>query len=53
MKRPAVTKETIKRVARSSTKASAKLERRIVPPNYQRSERVEKFLAEHRSRTGK
>lgn len=49
--RPAVTKESVKQFAIRSTKESAKLERRALPPGYVRSERVEQFLAERRQRT--
>ncbi len=48
MKRGAVSKETIKQFAVRSTKESAKLERRAVPHDHVRSERVQFFLAERR-----
>jgi hypothetical protein len=48
--RRVVNKEAVKRSAIRSTKASAQLERRTVPADYVRSERVERFLAERRKR---
>lgn len=50
MERCILSKETIKRFAVRSTKESAKLERRAVPAEHVRSERVERFLAERRQR---
>lgn len=50
MKRRIVSKGTIKRFAVQSTKESAKLERRGVPAEHVRSERVQRFLAERRQR---
>lgn len=43
-----VTREAIKRFAARSTKASAQLERRVLPAGYVRSPKVERFLAERR-----
>ena len=48
IKKPAVTKEAVKRFAVRSTKASARLERRTLPVGYVRSAKVERFLAERR-----
>jgi hypothetical protein len=48
--RRVVTKEAAQRFAERSTKASAKLEGRVVPPGHVRSPQVERFLAERRSR---
>lgn len=48
MKRAVVDKAAVKRSAVRSTKASAELERRVVPTTFVRSERVERFLAERR-----
>jgi hypothetical protein len=45
-----VNQEAIKRFAARSTKASALLERRVVPAGFVRSAKVEKFLAERRSK---
>lgn len=51
MKNRAVgSKGTIKLFAVQSTKESAKLERRTVPAEHVRSERVQRFLAERRQR---
>ena len=50
MKRRTVTKEAIKRFAEKSTAASARLERRVVPPDYRRPVEVERFLAQLRPR---
>lgn len=43
-----VTKEAVKRSAVRSTRASARLENRVVPRGFVRSPRVERFLAERR-----
>ena len=49
MKVRVVTKEVVKRFAVRSTKASAKLERRVVPASYVRSAQIKQFLAERQS----
>ena len=46
-----MSKEAIKRFAVRSTKASAKLERRLVPAGHVRSDAVKQYLAERRSRS--
>jgi hypothetical protein len=51
MKRFGVSKEAVKRFAVRSTKASARLERRVVPAGYVRSERVKQFLADRHQHT--
>jgi hypothetical protein len=43
-----VTSEAVRRFAARSTRASARLERRVVPADYVRSAKVERFLAERR-----
>jgi hypothetical protein len=43
-------KQAIRRFAVRSTKASALLERRAVPAGFVRSPKVEKFLAERKSK---
>lgn len=50
MKRRVVSKAAVKRAAVRSTKASAKLERRVVPATFVREARVERFLADRRQR---
>ena len=45
-----VSKEAIKRAAALMTKASARLEHRVVPEGFVRSAKVEKFLADRRSK---
>lgn len=50
-KQSVVTSEAVKRFATRSTKASARLERRVVPAEYVRPVRIEQFLAERRSET--
>ena len=50
MKPRVVTKEAIERFAVRSTKASALLERRVVPAGFVRSPKVEKFLAERKAK---
>ncbi|MBY3555206.1 hypothetical protein HGI15_17640 [Modestobacter lapidis] len=50
MERRVVNKKAVQRSVIRSTKASAQLERRIVPTGFVRSERVERFLAERRQR---
>ncbi|MCJ1706187.1 hypothetical protein [Microbacterium sp. VKM Ac-2923] len=44
-----ISPETLRRTVEKSTRSSAALERRIVPPTYVRSERVERFLAARRA----
>jgi len=51
MERRVVTKDVVKRFAVRSTKASAKLERRVVPASFVRSASVARFLAERQSRS--
>lgn len=46
MVRRVVSKDAVKRWAIRSTKASAKLERQVVPAGYKRPPKVERFLAE-------
>jgi hypothetical protein len=48
MERKKVTREALRRAALRSAKASAELERRGVPAEYVRSEKVERFLAARR-----
>lgn len=48
MQRRVVNKQAIKRAVSQSTKDSARLEGRIVPSDFVRSERAEQFLAERR-----
>ncbi|GAB3358233.1 hypothetical protein GCM10027300_29140 [Modestobacter lapidis] len=50
VERRVVNKKAVQRSVIRSTKASAQLERRIVPTGFVRSERVERFLAERRQR---
>jgi hypothetical protein len=45
-KRVVVSKEALKRAARRSTKASAKLENREVPDDHVRSEAVQRYIDE-------
>jgi hypothetical protein len=47
--RGTVTKEAVRRFAVRSTKSSASLERRSVPAGFERSDRVERYLAKRRS----
>lgn len=49
-KRRVVSKAAVKRAVVRSTKASAKLERRVVPATFVREARVERYLAERRQR---
>jgi hypothetical protein len=51
VERRIVNKESVKRFAVQSTKASAQLERRSVPAGYIRSTKVERFLAERQPRS--
>jgi len=51
VERRVVNKETVKRFAVQSTKASAQIERRSVPAGYVRSPKVERFLAERQHRS--
>jgi len=50
MERRVVDEAAVKRAVARSTKDSAKLEQRVVPAGFKRSERVEKFLVERRQR---
>lgn len=50
MERRVVSKAAVQRAVVRSTKASAQLERRTVPPTHVRSPRVTRFLAERRQR---
>lgn len=50
MERRVVDKESVKRFAVQSTKASAQIERRSVPKGYVRSAKVEQFLAKRQSK---
>ncbi|GAB3052507.1 hypothetical protein GCM10027053_10610 [Intrasporangium mesophilum] len=43
--------QAVKRYATQSTKASARLEQRTVPPGYKRSKDVERFLAQRLPRS--
>lgn len=43
-----VDREALRKAAKSSTKASAKLEGRELPPDYRRSDAVRKFLEERK-----
>lgn len=51
VERRIVDRAAIKRAVARSTRASAQLERRVVPNGFARSERAERFLAERRKRT--
>jgi hypothetical protein len=44
-----MSRDAVKRFAARSTKASAQLERRVVPAGYVRSPQLERFLAERQS----
>lgn len=46
MKRPKIDPEVLRRYVRESTRASAAIEGRVVPPGFKRSPQVERFLAE-------
>jgi len=50
-RRRVVKKDTVKRAAARSTKASAKLENREVPAGFVRSSSVKRFLAARQSRS--
>lgn len=50
VKRRVVSKAAVKRAAVRSTKASAKLEHRVVPATFVREARVDRFLEERRQR---
>jgi hypothetical protein len=50
VERRPVSKESVKRFAARSTKASAQLERREVPAGFVRSPKVEQFLKQRQSR---
>ncbi|WP_169514173.1 hypothetical protein [Agrococcus lahaulensis] len=50
MERRVVNKAAVRRAVARSTKASAQLERRTVPPTHVRSPSVARFLAERRER---
>lgn len=50
MGRRVVNREALKRSVARSAEASARIEGRVVPKGYVRSERVERFLAERRQR---
>lgn len=50
VKRRIVDRAAIKRAISRSTRASAQLERRVVPNDFSRSQRAERFLAERRKR---
>ena len=50
MERRVIDKVAVQRAVTRSTKASAQLERRTVPADFKRSERVERFLVERRQR---
>jgi len=49
--RQMITRDSVKRAAVRSTKASAQLERRTVPSTFVRSERVERYLIARRQRS--
>ncbi len=49
-RRRVVTKDTVKRAAARSTKASAQLENRVIPAGFVRSSTVKRFLAARRPR---
>jgi len=49
LKRRPVDTEAVKRAVAHSTVDSARLERRVVPADFVRSARAEKFLAERRT----
>ncbi len=44
-----ISSETLRRAVEKSTRSSAALERRVVPPSYERSQKVERFLSARRS----
>lgn len=46
--RHTVSKDAVTRYATRSTKASAKIERRVVPASFERSDRVARFVAQRR-----
>jgi len=50
-RRRVVKKDTVKRAAARSTKASAKLENREVPPGFVRSSSVKRFLVARQARS--
>jgi hypothetical protein len=50
VKKLLVTKEVITKAARESTRASARLENRVVPTNFERSPQVEKYLESRRKK---
>lgn len=50
MKKLLVTQEVIAKAAKESTRASARLENRVVPPGFQRSPEVEKYLESRREK---
>ena len=47
----AVTREAIRRAVTRSTRASARLEDRVVPRGFKRSPKVERFLAKRHRRS--
>lgn len=49
-RRHVVTKDTVKRAAARSTKASAQLENRVIPAGFVRSSTVKRFLAARKPR---
>jgi TnpA family transposase len=49
-RRHIVTKDTVKRAAARSTKASAQLENRVIPAGFVRSSTVQRFLAARKPR---
>lgn len=51
MERRSIDRTAIKRAVTTSTRASAKLERRVVPNDFVRSASAQKFLVERRKTT--
>ena len=50
MKKLLITQEAVAKAAKESTRASARLENRVVPPGFQRSPEVEKYLESRREK---
>jgi len=50
VKKLLVTNEVITKAARESARASARLENRVVPPSFERSAQVEKYLESRRKK---
>lgn len=50
MKKRIIDRTAIKRAAQRSTRDSAALEDRVVPPGFERSDQTEQYLAECRAR---